>query len=77
MTEHPLHKIGANWYRDLLDVEYLNDPIFVENAIDNLVLEGEKTKDMIKAICTSYSRRERDGRYYADFITGKGDGQIL
>ena len=62
-------------YQDLLDVGYLNDPIFAENAIDKLVLDGEKTKDMIKAICTNYSRRDHDDRYSADFIPGKGRGR--
>lgn len=60
---------------DLYDVEY---PDIVEDAIDKLVMRPETNKDTIKAIAKTYT--EGSGQYKAfaaDFIQGKGEGQII
>ena len=62
---------------DLFDVKQISEPVFDENAIDKLVLEDDKAKDMIKAICMNFTRKHVEDHYSADFIQGKGEGQIL
>ncbi|KAK2745130.1 hypothetical protein FQN57_004037 [Myotisia sp. PD_48] len=63
---------------DLLDLHKLSEPIITEHAIDKLVLKPEKTKDSIKAVAKTYTDRKAQlGTFSADFIHGKGEGQIL
>jgi SpoVK/Ycf46/Vps4 family AAA+-type ATPase len=63
---------------DLLRVEGLSDPIIDADVIDKLVLRPQSTKEMIKGICETYNDRDEDnGAFFADFIHGKGEGQIL
>lgn len=45
-----------------------------EKAIDKLEMPTQ-SKDLIKAITRTYT--ENSGQFKADFISGKGDGQIL
>lgn len=48
-----------------------------ENAIDALEMD-EKNKATIKAIAKTYTDTDgQQGRFSADFIQGKGEGQIL
>ncbi|MCJ1239916.1 hypothetical protein MMC14_007914, partial [Varicellaria rhodocarpa] len=63
------------WY--LLDIEEITDPIFNEDAIEKLVLEDDKAKYMIKAICSNFTQKQAKGHYSADFIQGKGESQIF
>jgi len=47
-----------------------------ENAIENLVMD-RKNKDLIKAIARIYTDGDQSTRFSADFIHGKGEGQII
>ncbi|KAI1174267.1 hypothetical protein F4777DRAFT_554436 [Nemania sp. FL0916] len=62
---------------DLLDVSGLVDVDIVENAIDRLVMRPETNKDTIKAIVKTYADSGQGGHFNADFIRGKGEGQIF
>ena len=62
---------------DILDVSGLVDPKIVENAIDRLVMRPEENKDTIKAIAKSYVDSSQAELFSADFIHGKGEGQIF
>ncbi|KAJ2995711.1 hypothetical protein NUW58_g1198 [Xylaria curta] len=62
---------------DLLDVGCLSDVKIVENAIDDLVMRPEANKDTIKAIVKTYADSDQVGLFSADFIQGKGEGQIF
>ena len=42
-----------------------------------LTLDDTKTKELIQAICYNYTQRTSHDTYAADFIEGKGEGQIL
>ena len=59
---------------DLLDVANLMQPIMAETAIDRLVMDSDN-KDLIKAIAKIYTDNAQ--RFSADFIYGKGEGQII
>ncbi|KAH7396153.1 hypothetical protein BKA66DRAFT_566658 [Pyrenochaeta sp. MPI-SDFR-AT-0127] len=61
---------------DFIDVEGLSEPSMAEFAIDRLVMESS-SKDIIKAIAKTYTDSEQSGRFSADFIHGKGEGQII
>ncbi|KAH7131774.1 hypothetical protein B0J11DRAFT_576732, partial [Dendryphion nanum] len=61
---------------DLLDVNGLVEPDISERAIDRLVMKPESNKDMIKAIVKTYTDQGAN-RFRADFIHGKGEGQII
>lgn len=45
-----------------------------EHAIDRLVMDGDN-KELIKAIAKTYT--DSTERFSADFIYGKGEGQII
>jgi hypothetical protein len=63
---------------DLLDIEGLSKPKLVTNAIDSLVLRPERNKHTIKAIVQTYSDSNNQAEHFnADFIQGKGEGQIF
>ncbi|KAH8776082.1 hypothetical protein F5882DRAFT_359889 [Hyaloscypha sp. PMI_1271] len=63
---------------DLLDVSGLDNPRIVENAIDQLVMRPETNKDTIKAIVKTYADSSGQAELFsADFIHGKGEGQIF
>jgi len=48
----------------------------VQTAIDNLVMENNN-KELIKAIARIYTDSDQADRFSADFIQGKGEGQII
>lgn len=48
----------------------------VKTAMDNLVMETNN-KELIKAIALIYTDSDQTNRFSADFIQGKGEGQIL
>ncbi|KAJ8131274.1 hypothetical protein O1611_g2355 [Lasiodiplodia mahajangana] len=62
---------------DLLDVSHLADVNIVKDAIDRLVMRPETNKDTIKAIVKTYTEGSQTGHFNADFIRGKGEGQIF
>jgi SpoVK/Ycf46/Vps4 family AAA+-type ATPase len=49
----------------------------VENAIDRLVMRPKENKDTIKAIAKTYADSDQAELFSADFIHGKGEGQIF
>lgn len=59
---------------DLLDVAQLIVPNMADTAIDRLVMDLAN-KNMLKAIATIYTDNAQ--RFSADFIYGKGEGQII
>jgi SpoVK/Ycf46/Vps4 family AAA+-type ATPase len=61
---------------DLLNVEGLEQASMAEDAISNLVME-DNNKEMIKAIARTYTDSDQSSRFSADFIHGKGEGQII
>lgn len=61
---------------DIVEVEGLRDPTIVEDAISRLVMD-EGNKGVIKAIARTYTESRSTSRFNADFIHGKGEGQIL
>ncbi|KAL9062332.1 MAG: hypothetical protein Q9157_009016 [Trypethelium eluteriae] len=64
------------WGYVLKDREY--EVRIVTDAIDRLVMKTESNKDLLKAICKAYtSGHQQDKPFYADFIRGKGEGQIV
>jgi len=50
--------------------------MMVQTAIDNLVMENNN-KELIKAIARIYTDSDQSDRFSADFIQGKGEGQII
>ncbi|KAF2135438.1 uncharacterized protein K452DRAFT_239383 [Aplosporella prunicola CBS 121167] len=63
---------------DLIEVKGLKDPRIDKNVIDTLVMRPESNKAMVKAICETYSQKaEREHLFFADFIRGKGEGQVM
>jgi SpoVK/Ycf46/Vps4 family AAA+-type ATPase len=63
---------------DLLDITGLDEPQLAQNAIDRLVMKPEN-KETIKAIVQTYADTadEHGARFSADFIQGKGEGQVF
>lgn len=61
---------------DLLDVDHLEDASMASTAIDSLVMD-KSNKDLIKAIARTYTDGDQYRRFSADFIQGKGEGQII
>jgi len=56
----------------------LYEPKLAANAIDQLVMRPEKNKDTIKAIVKTYADIDSQAELFsADFIRGKGEGQIF
>jgi SpoVK/Ycf46/Vps4 family AAA+-type ATPase len=64
---------------DILDVSLLDEPKLVKHAIDRLVMRPEENKETIKAIVKTYTDSGGAGQehFSADFIHGKGEGQIF
>jgi SpoVK/Ycf46/Vps4 family AAA+-type ATPase len=50
--------------------------MMVEDAIDRLVMDNSH-KGMVKAIAKTYTDSTQSGRFSADFIHGKGEGQVI
>jgi hypothetical protein len=75
-TKHK-HPDDMTYSLDLLDVSSLVDPRIVENAIDRLVMRPEENKNTIKAIVKTYADNGQGELFSADFIHGKGEGQIF
>lgn len=48
----------------------------MKDAINRLVMD-EVNKGVIKAIARTYTENTAGARFKADFINGKGEGQIL
>lgn len=69
---------AVDTFKDSLDVLGIYRPKFNMNAIDRLVMKTEGNKGLIKAVCQSYSSADHPPkRFFADFIEGKGEGQII
>ncbi len=49
----------------------------MKDAIDRLVMRPEEIKDTIKAIVKTYADSSQAELFSADFIHGKGEGQIF
>ena len=69
------------WIIERLDVEKITPLVTNVNMIDDLVL-ADDSKAMIKALARSYTSQSNDinhapGRWSADFVQNKGDGQIF
>ena len=47
-----------------------------ESAIDNLVMD-RVNKDLIKAVAKIFTDADQSNRFSADYIQGKGEGQII
>ncbi|KAI1122776.1 hypothetical protein F5Y10DRAFT_253232 [Nemania abortiva] len=62
---------------DILDISRLVEVNIVKDAIDRLVMRPETNKDAIKAIVKTYTESSQAGHFNADFIRGKGEGQIF
>lgn len=63
---------------DILEVAGLSEPTINHKAIDRLVMRDPESKETIKAICRQYLRADDDSdRFTADFVEGKGEGQIF
>jgi hypothetical protein len=60
---------------DLIDVYGLDEPLIAKRAIESLVIASE-SKNTIKAIAKTYTDRD-DRRFWANFVHGKGAGQII
>jgi ATP-dependent Lon protease len=68
----------ADLCEDRLDVSGIREPRINIHAIDRLVMKAEGNKALIKAICQSYSSVDHQHKPFgADFIKGKGEGQII
>lgn len=73
---NPQTCIVTNFASDLLDVTGLEQPAMAETAMDKLVMETSN-KELIKAIAKIYTDRNQSTRFSADFLHGKGEGQII
>jgi hypothetical protein len=70
------HELSTNPDTDLLAVDGLEEPKMAETAIDSLVMDSNN-KELIKAIARIYTDSDQTERFSADFIQGKGEGQII
>ncbi|KAM3083554.1 hypothetical protein ACMFMG_004201 [Clarireedia jacksonii] len=67
---------------EMLDIEGLKEPSFDTSAIEKLVMKEDR-KELIKALAKSYVRKDSAGNetikgtWSADFVQGKGEGQIF
>lgn len=69
---------NTDHFIDLLDAASLSEPRIAENAIDTLVMKPEANRETLKAIVKTYTdSHDQEGRFNADFIQGKGEGQII
>ena len=73
---NPYGGMSADFELDLLDVEGLEPASMAEDAISSLVMD-DNNKEMIKAIARTYTDSDQSSRFSADFIHGKGEGQII
>ncbi|KAE9375264.1 P-loop containing nucleoside triphosphate hydrolase protein [Stipitochalara longipes BDJ] len=84
-----------SWQR--LDMDAIRDITFDKNSINDLVLDPEENKSLLKALAKRYAQKPADidvrppvikdgvtvvgnsldGPYTADFVEGKGEGQII
>ena len=62
---------------DLLDVQLIVEPKINTRAIDQLVMKPETNKSLLRAICERYNTGGGHKPFSADFIRGKGEGQII
>ncbi|KAF2823844.1 P-loop containing nucleoside triphosphate hydrolase protein [Ophiobolus disseminans] len=76
MASHMYAYILKDRHFDLLNVHDLEGPEMAETAIENLVI-NETNKGLIKAIAQIYTDSGQSNRFSADFIHGKGEGQII
>ncbi|KAF2444043.1 P-loop containing nucleoside triphosphate hydrolase protein, partial [Karstenula rhodostoma CBS 690.94] len=76
MASHMYAHILQDREFDIVDVGNLTEPTIVEDAINRLVMD-EVNKGVIKAIARTYTEDKAGARFKADFIYGKGEGQIL
>ncbi|CAN9087175.1 unnamed protein product [Alternaria alternata] len=76
MASHMFAFVLKDRAYDLLDVEGLEEASMAEDAISSLVME-DKNKEMIKAVARTYTDSDQSSRFSADFIHGKGEGQII
>ena len=72
----PHHATQADMVADIVEVDGLNDPLFIVDAITRLVM-NESKKSIIKAIAKTYTDTDGGSMFNADFIQGKGEGQVL
>lgn len=68
---------GLTCAPDIIDVGRLANVKIVDNAIDRLVMRPETNKETIKAIVKTYTDNRQDAHFHADYIRGKGEGQIF
>ncbi|KAI9653506.1 MAG: hypothetical protein M1821_007014 [Bathelium mastoideum] len=61
----------------VLKLENIAEPDIDVDAINQLELEEPKTKDLIKAICQNFTTKDAVSHYAADFVQGKGEGQVF
>ncbi|CAN9104943.1 unnamed protein product [Alternaria alternata] len=76
MASHMFAFVLKDRAYDLLDVEGLEEASMAEDAISSLVME-DNNKEMIKAVARTYTDSDQSSRFSADFIHGKGEGQII
>ncbi|RYO41306.1 hypothetical protein AA0111_g1062 [Alternaria arborescens] len=76
MASHMFAFVLKDRTYDLLAVEGLEQANMAEDAISSLVME-DNNKEMIKAIARTYTDSDQSSRFSADFIHGKGEGQII
>ncbi|KAI1658642.1 hypothetical protein F4813DRAFT_40288 [Daldinia decipiens] len=63
---------------DLIDVSGLAPPRIAKDSIDQLVMRPESNRNTIKAIAQTYTDSKSQAELFsADFIHGKGEGQIF
>ncbi|XDG05324.1 hypothetical protein ABKA04_004939 [Annulohypoxylon sp. FPYF3050] len=63
---------------DLIDIGGLSNPRIAKDAIGQLVMRPQSNKDTIKAIVQTYTNTGSQAELFsADFIHGKGEGQIF
>ena len=67
--------------KESLNIEQVSPLTTQDHLINDLVLEDD-AKDMIKALSRSYTSMKESsnkdaGRWSADFVQNKGDGQIF
>ncbi|KAH8708362.1 P-loop containing nucleoside triphosphate hydrolase protein [Phaeosphaeriaceae sp. PMI808] len=84
LSEHQYLILSSHMYAfilkdrvyDLLNVDGLSEAEIAETAIDNLVMD-KGNKDLIQAVARTYTDGDQYKRFSADFIQGKGEGQII
>jgi hypothetical protein len=78
LESFPMYEEGTLIVVDILDISGLSNPRLAQNALDQLVLRPDRIKHTIKAIVQTYSDSQNQSELFsADFIHGKGEGQIF